>query len=766
MDCLSGSRRSAWLGLVLIALVCGASARASVFADVAGVVHDVQHRPIAGADIELRAKGSALVKNARSGADGSFRFQAVPFGEYTVAVRSTGFQSVVEMVSIASGTTPVLHVMLPVATAHETVTVTGDSTQDSGSVTPTVLLSAREIDATPGADRSDSMSMITDYVPGAYMTHDMLHMRGGHQVSWLLDGVEIPNTNIASNLGPQIDPRDAAYLQVDRGSYNADLGDRTYGVFNVNPKSGFERDREGELRMTAGSALSTDDQLSLGDHTERAAYYVSVNGNRTDYGLAPPVETAHHDAANGYGGFASLLFNKDPKDQFRLLAQLRRDYFQIPNDPDASDYENQLYDSSGLLDGQHETDGVLAFTWTHSFSPSTLLAVSPFYHYNSADYSPNRNDTPAATTSDRASQYAGVQASMSGDVAGNHLEAGFYSWGQHDSNSVAVNFNDGSANNIPPQADDVAGGLIEEYVADIYKPLRDVTLSGGLRESYFSGNGFIETATAPRLGVALELPRLHWVFRAFYGRFYQPPPLATLTGGLLTYQQSNGLGFAPLHGERDEEHQFGVMIPWRGWVLDADTFQTEASNFLDHSNIGESSIYIPVTVQNALIQAWELTLKSPPLWQRGHVHLSYSNQIAQQRGPITGGPGCYPLSAPQCGVGWRLTPLDHDQRDTLNVGGDLRLPLALTASTNVYFGSGFSNGYPDAPSPFLGETLPSHTTFDLRLGRSFGERLDVAVNATNVANARTLLDNSLTFGGFHFNDPRQVYGEVRYRFHY
>jgi len=30
--------------------------------------------------------------------------------------------------------------------------------------------------------------MITDYVPGAYVTHDMLHMRGGHQVDWLIDG--------------------------------------------------------------------------------------------------------------------------------------------------------------------------------------------------------------------------------------------------------------------------------------------------------------------------------------------------------------------------------------------------------------------------------------------------------------------------------------------------------------------------------------------------------------------------------------------------
>jgi hypothetical protein len=40
------------------------------------------------------------------------------------------------------------------------------------------------------------------------------------------------------------------------------------------------------------------------------------------------------------------------------------------------------------------------------------------------------------------------------------------------------------------------------------------------------------------------------------------------------------------------------------------------------------------------------------------------------------------------------------------------------------------------------------------------------VTATNVGNTRALLDNSLTFGGFHYNDPRQVYAEVKYRFKY
>jgi outer membrane receptor protein involved in Fe transport len=62
--------------------------------------------------------------------------------------------------------------------------------------------------------------------------------------------------------------------------------------------------------------------------------------------------------------------------------------------------------------------------------------------------------------------------------------------------------------------------------------------------------------------------------------------------------------------------------------------------------------------------------------------------------------------------------------------------------------------------------LPSHTTFDLAIGKTFAEKYTVSANAVNVANRRVQLDNSLTFGGFHWNDPRQIYGEFRYRFNY
>ncbi|EQD41513.1 TonB-dependent receptor, partial [mine drainage metagenome] len=78
-----------------------------------------------------------------------------------------------------------------------------------------------QIQQTPGAIDVNSLTMITDYVPGAYEAHDMLHIRGGHQTSWLIDGVEIPNTNIAESLGPAVAPEDIQTLGAERGGYSA-----------------------------------------------------------------------------------------------------------------------------------------------------------------------------------------------------------------------------------------------------------------------------------------------------------------------------------------------------------------------------------------------------------------------------------------------------------------------------------------------------------------------------------------------------------------
>src|ERR1700689_5174284 len=202
--------------LVLFLFVAGClfsalSLHATIFGKIQGIVHDPQHRPVSGASVKLQAITSGWSQTAQTDDNGEFLFTSVPVGDYKITVAQVKFQTAEQNVTVASSSSPVLHFQLAIATLNQTTVVVSDAeVANVESVTPTTMLNRLDISQTPGADRTNSMAMITDYVPAAYVTHDMLHMRGGHQVSWLIDGVPIPNTNIATNLGPQIDPKDIA----------------------------------------------------------------------------------------------------------------------------------------------------------------------------------------------------------------------------------------------------------------------------------------------------------------------------------------------------------------------------------------------------------------------------------------------------------------------------------------------------------------------------------------------------------------------------
>jgi hypothetical protein len=750
---------------------------ATIFGKIQGIVHDPQHRPVAAAAVKLQSLTSDWSQSTLTGENGEFSFAAVPVGDYQVTVSQAQFAEIEQMVTVTSNSSPVLHFQLSLAALNQAAVVSAEpDLLNTNSVTPTTLVARQDIAATPGADRTNSLEMITDYVPGAYTTHDMLHMRGGHQVEWLIDGVTIPNTNIASNLGPQIDPKDIDYLEVQRGSYDAEYGDRTYGIFNIVPRTGFESNNEGQLVLSFGNWNQTNDQISFGSHTQRLAYYISLNGNRTDFGLQPPIGQAVHDAANGYGGFGSLIFNQNPSNQFRLVASLRQDYYQIPIDPNPNSAGNQIYPSYGLHDSEREPDGYVAFSWVHTFRPNVLLTLSPFYHFNEAAYHASPDDFPVITDVNQTAHYAGGQGRLNVTAGKNDLEVGVYGFAQHQSNFFNNVFTDCAPDfqNFGPSAAAVTGGLGEGFFSDRFQATSWLTLIAGVRYSHFdSGSNMggmqaavIENTADPRFGVALRIPRINWVFHGFWGEFFQPPPLLTATGPLLELVTSQNLAFGPLKGERDKEYQFGVSIPFHGWVLEEDTFETRATNWLDHSNIGESNLFWPLTWNRALIQGWETTLRSPRLRGIGQLHLAYSNQIAQAAPPFTGGLICPSPAPPGCEPPPGYAPVDHDQRNTLNAGFNGTLPWNVLASANVYYGSGFTNGMPNAQYP--GNYLPGHTTVDASLGKSFGEgeRYRLSVTALNVGNGRVLLDNSLTFGGFHYNNPREIYAEFRWRFRY
>ncbi len=190
-----------------------------------------------------------------------------------------------------------------------------------------------------------------------------------------------------------------------------------------------------------------------------------------------------------------------------------------------------------------------------------------------------------------------------------------------------------------------------------------------------------------------------------------------------------------------------------GWTLDVDHFHTQAKNFFDHNNIGNSNAFLPLTIDGALIQGNELTVRSPRLWKVGQFHLTYSNQTADGIGAINGGLTDF---SPPAGS----FALDHDQRNTANAGLD-----ADPAAPGVRL---------DEPLLRLrvcqwrgaAQHLPGHAEINLSAGKSFGESFSASLTILNLADRHLLVDNSLTFGGVHYNDPRQIYAQIHYKFGY
>jgi outer membrane receptor protein involved in Fe transport len=726
---------------VVLVLLSALQFYASVPASVRGIVHDPTHRPIPGAQVTLRALASGWTQTAQSNADGEFQFEAVPVGDYEVSVSAPNFGASQQQITVTSGKAPIFHFQLEIAGLKQTVEVSDkESKLKTQSSTVQTMVSTQEITRTAGADQTNSLAMITDFTPGAYMVHDMLHMRDGHQVNWFFDGIPVINTSIAANVAPLINPKNVESLEVERGGYSSEYGDRTYGVFNVVTPSGFERNNQAELVTSYGNFHTTDDQLSFASHTERFAYYASVDANRSDLGLTTPTSAVMHDQNSGVGGFLSLLYNASPRDQVRWIVSLRNDHYAVPNDAAAQ--------AQGIRDLDLESDDLVGFQWVHSTSSGLILSVSPYFHFNSTHYVGGPGDTPTILNEDSRSSYVGVRAMLQALKKRHNARFGVESWGQRNNTRFDLTANPGTQ--VLQQQEMHWANTDSLFAEDQYRPTSWLTLDGGIRLVHYGGL-LSENAVDPRVGGGIRIPHLDWTVRGYYAYYYQPPPLDSLSGPLLDYAITQGVSFTPLPGERDIQHDVGLTVPLRGWTMEVDNYHTNARNFLDHDEVGNSDIFIPLTDLAALISGTEISLRTPELWDHAQLRIAYANAVGKGLGPITGGLIEYAPTS--------YFYLDHDQRNTFSTVLSLKLPRGFWATPGVNFGSGFVNG--NGPAH-----LPPHTTADLALGKNLGEQWSFSLNGTNVLNNRFLLDTSNTFGGTHFVNPRQIYGELRYRFHF
>jgi hypothetical protein len=144
-----------WALLLLFAVpsLAGAQSVTATTGSINGKITDGTGAVLPGVTVTVSSPSMQGTRTASSGVDGSYRFAAVPPGEYRVSYELSGFSNVVrEGIRVSLGFTATINVEMNVATLQETVTVSGESpVVDVSSTTTSTNFDYERLAALPNA---------------------------------------------------------------------------------------------------------------------------------------------------------------------------------------------------------------------------------------------------------------------------------------------------------------------------------------------------------------------------------------------------------------------------------------------------------------------------------------------------------------------------------------------------------------------------------------------------------------------------------------
>lgn len=288
--------------LALACLLSGAyQAAAQGVGSISGTVKDPQGKVIAGAAIVLFARGGDARGSTTADAEGAYRFDLLPPGEYIIQAEASGFDRfVTQAVHVDRGASITADLPLQVAGLQQQVVVTASSTpQTPDEVSKAVaVVDRREIEQrdeyaisevlrpTPGL-RVQQLGG-----PGAFTAIRLRGLRN-QDTAVLVDGLrfrDVSSTQAdASGLLPDLLVTNVDHLEVLRGSGSSLYGTNAIGgVINIITDEGGGRTR-GNVLLEGGS---------LGLFRGRTQLAGGLKDNRIQYSAG----LAHLNVTNGIDG--------------------------------------------------------------------------------------------------------------------------------------------------------------------------------------------------------------------------------------------------------------------------------------------------------------------------------------------------------------------------------------------------------------------------------------------------------------------------------
>src|SRR2546430_11075788 len=133
--CMGGERqkmrRAIYLrfrgGLLLSLGSTNAFGQATASATIQGTITDKSGAVVSGAEVVAKNKATDITRTTSSDETGSYRFELLPAGTYTVTVTKTGFGPVAQTIEILVGQTATVNAELKPGAASELIEVTSEA---------------------------------------------------------------------------------------------------------------------------------------------------------------------------------------------------------------------------------------------------------------------------------------------------------------------------------------------------------------------------------------------------------------------------------------------------------------------------------------------------------------------------------------------------------------------------------------------------------------------------------------------------------------
>lgn len=262
-----------------------AQAQASA-ADLVGTVVDQNGAVIPGASVSARNAGTGISRSTTSGSDGSYRFIALPPGEYEVTAEAATFKKVsISPVRLTVGQSAELRITMEVGAQDVTVTVTGESVEliETTRTTVSTTIDQTRIENLPINERSATGFALTISTVGRDNGKAVgpaptsgLNIGGQRGRSTLVqvDGADFTDNSI--NAARSTVSQEAVQeYQVTTNSYMPEFGRATGGIVNVVTKGGtneFRGNIFGFLRHKSIQSRNAFAPVIDGDPDKRPPY--------------------------------------------------------------------------------------------------------------------------------------------------------------------------------------------------------------------------------------------------------------------------------------------------------------------------------------------------------------------------------------------------------------------------------------------------------------------------------------------------------------